>query len=343
MHCRASAQLGRAPDELPSERIFGIVDEVSSFSRPILVLTGGEPLLHPDVFPIASHATGKGLKVALATNGTLVDERTALEIARAGISRVSISLDGPTPAIHDSFRGVSGAFSDTLSGFQTLKERGGVSLQINTTVVRHNVDRLPEMLDLCMRLGADAFHIFLLVPVGCGLEVADEQEISPDDYEKVLNWMYDHQFGRESTGIELKATCAPHYFRVIRQRAKKDGVRINKDSHGMAALTKGCLAGTGVCFVSSRGRVQPCGYLPIEAGNVRETSFRSIWEQAPIFARLRQADSLTGKCGLCEFRSVCMGCRARAFGTTGDAFGEEPYCNYVPGGRRTQEMETANA
>jgi len=343
IHCRASAQPERGPDEVTAEEAFQVIDQITAFSRPILILTGGEPLYHPDVFTIASYATRQGLRVALATNGTLVDERTALAIRQAGISRVSISLDGPDAVTHDTFRGLSGAFSAAIRGLQLLRERGGISLQVNTTVARHNVEQLPQMLDLCLRLGVDAFHLFLLVPVGCGLEVAEEQEVSPEEYEKTLNWLYDHQFGREAAGIELKATCAPHYFRVIRQRAKRDGSKVTRETHGMAAMTKGCLAGTGVCFISSTGRVQPCGYLPIEAGNVRITPFQTIWEEAEVFRELRRPDILSGKCGICEYRTLCMGCRARAFGTTVDPFSEEPYCIYEPVAMRRQATGVIHA
>jgi radical SAM protein with 4Fe4S-binding SPASM domain len=228
----------------------------------------------------------------------------------------------------------------------------GVPYQINTTVARHNVGQMPETLRMAKELGAQALHLFLLVPVGCGVEIADDQQISPAEYEAILNWMYDAEM---AGGIELKATCAPHYFRIVRQRQaaeRRQGIfRERPASHGrqahagghpsagdgseqarqaMAAMTKGCLAGSGVCFVSHRGEIFPCGYLPVEAGSIRRQPFNAIWEGSPLFAELRDPDLLGGKCGLCEFKRVCGGCRARAYGMMAAYLDEEPFCTYEP-------------
>jgi radical SAM protein with 4Fe4S-binding SPASM domain len=334
---------------------------VAAFAKPIFVLSGGEPLFRPDIFDIARHASDAGLIVALATNGTLIDARVARRIQESGVRRVSISFDGADAATHDIFRG-PGAFDKALAGMEHLR-RVGVPYQINTTVARHNVHQMEETLALAKGMDAQALHLFLLVPVGCGVEIADDQQITPVEYEAVLNWMYDAEM---AGGMELKATCAPHYFRIVRQRQaeeRRQGIfrerpashyrqqhaggngRGHPGGHGhpgggsdgneaarqaMNAMTKGCLAGTGVCFVSHRGEVFPCGYLPLEAGNIRRQPFREIWEQSPLFADLRDPDLLGGKCGLCEFKRVCGGCRARAYGMTLEYLGEEPFCTYVP-------------
>jgi radical SAM protein with 4Fe4S-binding SPASM domain len=241
--------------------------------------------------------------------------------------------------------------------------QAGVPYQINTTVARHNVEQMPETLQLAKDLGAVALHLFLLVPVGCGVEIADDQQITPAEYEEVLKWMYDAEM---EGSIELKATCAPHYFRIVRQRQaeeRRNGVfrqrpdSIHRQQHAgarpsgkspagngrppragrhpggqpeMNAMTKGCLAGTGVAFVSHRGEIFPCGYLPVEAGNIRSLPFRDIWQESPLFAELRDPELLGGKCGICEFKKICSGCRARAYGMTMDYLGEEPYCTYEP-------------
>lgn len=256
-----------------------------------------------------------------------------------------------------------------------------MSVQINTTIARHNADQLPRVLDLAKNVGADALHTFLLVPVGCGVDIADDQMVPPDEYERMLNWFYDQSL---EGGIELKATCAPHYFRVVRQRRVADrhaaeaaakaapvaaaetlqaaslppvgigptdmimpggtGISLRPQApppgqhtghpsghpNDMNAMTKGCLAGTGVCFISHEGEIYPCGYLPAIAGDLRKERFADIWNNAHVFNQLRDTNNLKGKCGCCEFRNVCMGCRARAFAATGDYLDPEPFCVYEP-------------
>lgn len=328
IHCRATATPGRLPNELTTREALDLVDQIASFSSPILVLSGGEPLYRPDIFEIASHAASKSIRVALATNGTLVTDQVAGQLTDAGVKRVSVSLDGASAQTHDSFRAIPGCFRKALAGIENLRKKG-IEFQINTTVTNHNINELPRILDLAEGLGAAAFHIFLLVPVGCGLEIADDKQISPEEYEKVLNWFYEQT---RTSAIELKATCAPHYFRILHQRAREEGRSLTKEKgkHGMSAVTKGCLAGSAVCFVSYKGDVQPCGYLPLKAGNVREKPLQEIWTSSELFTSLRDPDILEGKCGWCEFRRVCYGCRARAYSATGNYLTEEPYCVYEP-------------
>jgi heme b synthase len=330
IHCRRIDVADRlVPEDLSTAESRQLIDQIVAFCNPILVLSGGEPLIRPDIFEIAEHAAAKGLRVALATNGTLIDEHMAQRIVDAGIRRVAVSLDGATAETHDPFRALPGSFAQALEGIEHLRRRG-MSVQINTTVARHNIDELPQILNLARSLGADALHIFLLVPVGCGVAIADEQMLSPRQYEEVLNWFYD----RDQEGLlEMKATCAPHYFRIVRQRMAAEkrqrvvGVTATSDLH---AMTKGCLAGTGVCFVSHKGEVFPCGYLPLPAGSVREQALQQIWQDAPIFSELRDPELLQGKCGRCEFKRICGGCRARAYGMTGNYLDEEPFCVYEP-------------
>lgn len=360
IHCRRITVADQLlPQDLSTEEAFDLIDQIAAFARPIFVLSGGEPLFRPDIFDIARHASDAGLIVALATNGTLIDAAVARRIKASGVRRVSVSFDGADPATHDIFRG-SGAFQDALDGMAHLQQ-AGVPYQINTTVARHNMHQMPETLALAKELGATALHLFLLVPVGCGVEISEDQQISPEEYERVLNWLYDAEM---DGGIELKATCAPHYFRIMRQRQAEERrqgvVRERPASHSrqvragghpggqpgardaMNAMTKGCLAGTGVCFVSHRGEIFPCGYLPLEAGNIRQQPFQQIWEASPLFADLRDPELLEGNCGLCEFKGVCGGCRARAYGMTLAYLGEEPFCTYVPGAvRRMTAAEEA--
>jgi radical SAM protein with 4Fe4S-binding SPASM domain len=357
IHCRRITVADQLlPQDLTTAEAFHMIDEITAVGRPIFVLSGGEPLFRHDIYDIARYATDAGLIVALATNGTLIDADVAQKVKASGVKRVSISLDGADAPTHDIFRG-KGAFDAAVRGMMHLRDVG-LAYQINTTVAKHNVDQMPQTLTLAKSLGAVALHLFLLVPVGCGVEIAPDQQISPIEYEEVLNWMYDAEM---EGGIELKATCAPHYFRIVRQRQaeeRRQGIfrerpqsmhrqqhggnahtgghpHSHKSPHGngrhaMNAMTKGCLAGTGVTFISHRGEVFPCGYLPVEAGNIRRQSFAEVWQDSPLFAELREPDLLGGKCGLCEFKKICSGCRARAFGMADDYLAEEPFCTYVP-------------
>lgn len=337
VHCRRLEVMDRVSEsDLPTDAARRLISDIASYAHPILVLSGGEPLFRPDILELASHARAEGLRVALATNGTLVTPEKARSIREAGVARVSISLDGAGPETHDRFRG-PGAFSRALEGFRRLK-REGVSLQINMTVTRVNVHQLDQLYQLGREEGADALHLFMLVPVGCGVEIAGSDMLSPQEYERCLHWMYDKE---QEGSLELKATCAPHYFRVVRQRGGARGAAVPSarrqslkgappDHQALHQTTKGCLAGQGVCFVSHRGDVFPCGYLPVPAGNVLRRSFGDIWENSPVFQRLRAPDLLEGKCGACSFKYVCGGCRARAFYQTGNYLEEEPYCDYVP-------------
>ena len=363
IHCRASATELSSPQDLDTEASLEVIHQIVAVAKPILVLSGGEPLFRSDIFQLAEYATGRGIRVALATNGTLVTKAVARKIVVSGVRRVAISLDGADAATHDTFRGIPGAFDAAVQGLRNLKSLG-MPVQINMTIARHNARQLPQVFELAKQLGADALHTFLLVPVGCGVDIAAEQMVPPQEYEEMLNWFYDRSL---EGGLELKATCAPHYFRVVRQRRAAErrkagagaaavvpsahageiasgeilmpsGTGISMKPHGrpgghpseMNAATKGCLAGTGVCFISHQGEVYPCGYLPLLAGDLRRQTFAEIWQHSQVFDDLRDTGNLKGKCGCCEFRNLCMGCRARAYAATGDYMQEEPFCIYQP-------------
>jgi radical SAM protein with 4Fe4S-binding SPASM domain len=328
-----------SPDDLGTEQCLQIVDQMAAYAPFILVLSGGEPLWRRDVFEIAQRAVSHNIRVALATNGTLVDEAMAQRIKDAGIVRVAISLDGADRMTHDAFRGHDGAFDAALRGIRCLQDLG-ISTQINTTVSKHNSHQLPQMVELAKEMRVDAFHLFLLVPVGCGLTIAEDQSVDAESAERILNWFYDRSL---DSGMELKATCAPQYYRIARQRraeSRRAGEAVPELTHGhphhsghptdMNQMTRGCLAGSGVCFISHKGIVQPCGYLPVEAGDLRSQGFADVWEHSALFSELRDVDLLEGKCGCCEFKRVCLGCRARSFGMTGNYLGEEPFCIYEP-------------
>ncbi len=345
-HCRRTdVTEAVAPEELSTEEAKRLVDELSAWGRRILVFSGGEPLLRADIFALMHYASEKGVIVALATNGTLVDQDVAGRIKESGVDRVSVSLDGADEATHDAFRRLPGSFRSAIQGIDALRA-AGVPLQINVTVAKHNAHQLDEMVRLAKDMGAAALHLFLLVPVGCGMEIAEEQTLHAEAYEETLNWLYETE--RREPDLQLRATSAPQYFRVVRQheagRASGDlrssGVPVGHpgsagsgERGALHTATRGCLAGTGVCFVSHIGKVYGCGYMPLEAGDLRETPLADIWQTSELFGELRDLDALKGKCGRCGYARVCGGCRARAYGSTGDYLDEEPFCAYEPGGR----------
>jgi heme b synthase len=328
-HCRASADNGPFAGELDTAAAFRLLDQIAEVGQPIVILTGGEPLLRPDIFEIARYGTDKGLRMVMAPNGTLITADHARRMAESGIQRISVSLDGATAAKHDDFRGVPGAFEGALRGIARAKE-AGIAFQINTTISKLNLAEIPQIQQLAVDLGAVAHHIFLLVPTGRGKYIID-QEITAQEYEETLNWFYDQ---RDKAPLQLKATCAPHYYRILRQRAREEGRQVTFESHGLDAVTRGCLGGTGFCFISHRGVVQPCGFLQVDSGNVTQTSFADIWRGSKVFLALRNYDDLKGKCGECEYKRACGGCRARAYESIGDFMAEEPLCSYQPRRRK---------
>lgn len=328
IHCRASSVHGPYSGELSTEQCLALLEDIASFSKPIIILTGGEPLLREDVYEISSYGDSKGLRMVLATNGTLVTDAIARKILEAKIRRVSISIDGKDAASHDLFRNVPGAFAGALAGIESLK-KAGVEFQINTTITRINLDQIHDIMTLAVGLEAAAHHIFLLVPTGRGKEMSD-QAISAADYEKTLNWFYEKSI---HWPIQLKATCAPHYYRILNQKGKTDKETEEgkkTEENPLHAMTRGCLGGRDFCFISHTGQVQPCGYLEVDCGNIKNQSFYEIWSKSAKFNDLRDLNRYGGKCGRCEFIKVCGGCRARAYEETGDYLAEEPLCVYQP-------------
>lgn len=325
VHCRAAAQDKPYEGELTTAECKRVMDEIAEVGKPIVILTGGEPLLRPDVFELARYGNAKDFKMTMATNGTLLSPGIVREMIDSGIQRISISLDGATADSHDAFRKVQGAFEGSLRGIAMAKE-ARLEFQINTTITHANIEEFPKIHEMVVSLGAVAHHIFMLVPMGRGKDLAQDA-ISADKYEKTLHWFYEQ---RDKAPLQLKATCAPHYYRIIRQRAKSEGKQIDFQTFGLDAVTRGCLGGTSFVFISHVGQMQPCGYLEVDSGNVREKSFREIWENSPVFQDLRNLKHYEGKCGKCEYIRVCGGCRARAFESTGSYMAEEPLCLYKP-------------
>ncbi|MCP4681284.1 MAG: heme b synthase [Desulfobacterales bacterium] len=325
IHCRAGSERGPYPGELNRTKCLEILEQISRVGKPIVILTGGEPLLRKDIFDLAEYGSELGLRMVMATNGTLLTPDIIKKLKASGIQRISISIDGADEHQHDDFRNVTGAFARSMDGIRLLKA-AGMEFQINTTVTRHNVHNIKDIFDMTVRLGAVAHHLFLLVPTGRAKEMVN-QEIDSLEYEKVLGWFYSM---RGQTSLHLKATCAPHYYRILRQEAHAKGEKVDFKTYGLDAVTRGCLGGTAFCFISHQGIVQPCGYLELNCGNLNDSTFESIWQDSQIFNQLRDFSAYKGKCGRCEYIRVCGGCRARAFEATGDFLAQEPLCSYQP-------------
>ena len=339
-HCRAAARPKPYPGELTTDEGKRLLDSIASFAKPTIILTGGEPMLRTDIYNLAAYAHGLGLPVVMAPCGLYVNDESVARMLKAGLSCISISLDGATAESHDAFRGVPGAFDSALRAVEAAR-RGGLAFQINTTVTQHNLAELPAILALAVRLRAIAFNPFLLVPTGRGKELVG-QELSPEDYEKTLRWLAGQSDRRD---ISIRVTCAPHYTRILQEHRKASGcdavaVRVAPphEHPGGQARAKGCLGGKAFAFISHVGKVQICGFMDIVCGDLREADFdfRRIWETSEVFRKVRRPGDYHGKCGVCEYRRLCGGCRARAFAMTGDYLGEEPFCIYQPS-RRGEE------
>lgn len=327
MHCRAAAQYGPYQGELTTEEIKRTLDDIASFCKPIIILTGGEPMMRDDILEITRYGDSLGLRMVMAPCGMMLTEQKARELKEAGIQRISLSVDGADAKSHDEFRGVPGAFDAAMTAMDNAN-KAGLEFQVNTTVSKINLHQLPDILDLSIKKGAVSFHPFLLVPTGRGKEMA-HLEITPEQYEKTLNWVYEK---KGEVPIQFKPTCAPHYYRIFRQKEKQAGRKVTFETHGLDAMSKGCMGGLSFAFISHVGKVQMCGFAEKEAGDIRKAnySFKKVWEDSEFFNELRDYKNYKGRCGYCEYRRWCGGCRARAYATTGDYLAEEPYCVYEP-------------
>lgn len=328
VHCRSASEMEvNGHPDFSSEEAFRIIDDIASYAKPVLVLSGGEPLIRSDVFDIAKYGTEKGLRMCLATNGTLVTEETCDKIKGSGIRIVSLSLDGSTEDVHDDFRNQKGAFSGTINATRLFKKHG-IEFIINSSFTKRNQEEIPKIYKLAKELGATAWYMFMIVPTGRGEEIMNEL-ITKEDYEEILEWHYEME--KDEDDMLVRPTCAPHYYRVVLQKSKEEKVKFQRRTLSFSTGgAKGCLAGQLICLIDVDGNVLPCSYFPVSAGNVKEQSFKDIWENSSLFKELRDFDSYKGRCGSCEYINVCGGCRARAYTVYGDYMEEEPFCGYVP-------------
>ena len=334
IHCRSSSEIEvKGHPDFSTQEAFRIIDDIISYAKPVIVLSGGEPLLRMDVFEVARYGTEKGLRMCLATNGTLVNDKICEKIKNSGIKIVSLSLDGSEETVHDNFRNQKGAFAGTINAAQ-LFQKHGIEFIINSSFTKRNQEDIPRIYKLAKELGATAWYMFMIVPTGRGEEIMNEL-ISKEDYEEVLEWHYQMEKGEKE--MLVRPTCAPHYYRIVLQKSKEEGTKFErrtlKFSTGGA---KGCIAGQLIALIDVDGDVLPCSYFPKSAGNIKVQSFKDIWENSELFKELRDFKKYKGKCGSCEYVSVCGGCRARAYSVYGDYLEEEPFCGYIPRKMRTK-------
>lgn len=324
-HCRAEAQPRRDPRELDTSEALRLVDRLAGFgTRPILVLTGGDPLMRRDLFEIAGHATDRGLRVALTPTATALPTRLRMAKAHAaGVRRVAFSVDACDPEVHDRFRGFAGSFARTRTSMENAAAEG-LSLQVNTTVCAQNADQLERMATMLSDWGIVQWSVFFLVPTGRGKSL---QMLDADGHERVLGWL--HALSRTAP-YDIKATAAPQYRRIAMQSGGTAPGAGYRFGDGLLRPAKGVNDGRGFMFISHRGEVMPSGFLPLAAGSVRHEDPVDIYRSSALFRGLRDPANLKGRCGRCEFREVCGGSRARAYAVTGDVFAADPSCPYVP-------------
>ncbi|MFG6116168.1 TIGR04053 family radical SAM/SPASM domain-containing protein [Halobacillus sp. MO56] len=340
LHCRAEAQYRRDPRELSFEDGKKLIDDIYEMENPMLVFTGGDPLMRPDVFDIAEYAVKKGVRVSMTPSATPNVTKEAMEKAKeVGLSRWAFSLDGPNAAVHDHFRGTSGSFDLTMNAIKYLHELQ-MPIQINTVISRYNYDHLDEMAALIEELDCVLWSVFFLVPTGRGQEI---DMITPVEHEKTFKWLYELS---KRVPFDIKTTAAQHYRRVVIQNKMRESSKTTASKEinyqdalmngttgqidGLGRAPKGVNDGNGFVFISHIGDVYPSGLLPIKAGNVKETPLATIYRESEVFKNLRNPDAYKGKCGVCEFRHVCGGSRSRAYAMTGDYMESEPYCVYIP-------------
>ncbi|GHD90655.1 TIGR04053 family radical SAM/SPASM domain-containing protein [Streptomyces naganishii] len=349
LHCRAEAVPDRDPRELGTEAAKDLMRQIAAFGQPapLFVITGGDPFQRPDLLELIAYGKEAGVRVAVSPSGTptLTADRLRA-VHEVGAAALSLSLDGSTPELHDGFRGVPGVYGWTIDAWDTARELG-MKVQINTTVTRHNLHDLPDIVRLVHTHGAMLWSAFFLVPTGRGAALGS---LTPEETEDVLNFVHDvgltvpaktteaHHFRRVALQRRILADLGEDHEKVLRLgplyrelRDRAAGLGLTGGGRRARRPPLDVNAGRGFVFVSHTGTVHPSGFLPLGAGSVRERPLTEIYRTSELFTGLRDADRLGGRCGSCEFRRVCGGSRSRAYGLTGDPYAEEPWCGYVPG------------
>ncbi|OPX91664.1 MAG: Antilisterial bacteriocin subtilosin biosynthesis protein AlbA [Pelotomaculum sp. PtaB.Bin117] len=308
-HCYRDAG-ERSNEELDTKEGLALVDQIAEAGFKIMIFSGGEPLMRGDIYTLVARAKEKGLRPVFGTNGTLINGEVARRLKESGAAVMGISLDSVDPASHDDFRAAPGAWQGAVEGMRACRSVG-LPFQIHTTVMEWNLPEIEKLTDFAVDIGAVGHHIFFLVPSGRAVNI-EAESLKAAQYEALLHRIMRKQ---AEVKIELKPTCAPQFMRIAAQLGVK------------TRFSKGCLAGISYCIVSPKGIVQPCAYLNIPAGNVREKTFGEIWHNSNIFHSLRK-EEYEGSCGSCKYKQVCGGCRARAYFYHGDYLAEEPWCLY---------------
>lgn len=332
VHCRAEAQAKRYPDELDTEQALRLIRQVAEWKVPLFVITGGDPLKRADLIELVGECSRLGMNFALAPSVTpLLTEANLLKLRDAGLNRISLSLDGADAYTHDTFRGIPGTYDRFLEASDLIRQLG-IHLQINTTIGRHNKDQVADMARVIKSFSIDLWSVFFLVPTG---RAQKSQALTALDTEEILNQLYDIL---ELGWFDIKTTEAHHFRRIILQRQGVSPEQLMKGEvdHPTPALmrvARGVSDGRGFVFISHTGDVCPSGFLPLSGGNIKDLPLSDIYQTSPLFKRLRNADSLLGKCGRCEYRFFCGGSRARGYAMTGNVMGADPFCIYQPSAR----------
>ncbi len=318
-HCYRDAG-SKLSDELSTGQARKMIDDIKKAGFKLMIFSGGEPLMRPDIYELGRYATEQGLRAVMGTNGSLITPEVAARLKESGFMAAGISLDSLDPAKNNAFRKLDNAFELTVQGMKNLQV-AGLPFQIHTTVMDWNVDELEAICDFAIELGAMAYHVFFLVPTGRGAEI-EEEALRVKEYEQTIARLMEKQ---KKIKIEIKPTCAPQFMRI----ADKKGLSLR--------YSRGCLAGISYCIISPKGDVQACAYLDIPLGNVKEKPFDKIWLESPILKELRTLD-YKGKCGLCDYKEKCGGCRARAYYyRDGDYMAQDDWCLYQPPGVKCHE------
>jgi len=326
-HCYQSAGK-KLPDELSLSKRLNVIDQLAAEDVFSISFSGGEPLMDKDLWPVIEKAKKENMYVSIATNGTLLTKNTAKRIANVGVDYVEISMDSVHPEIHDKFRGVRGAWKRTIEGIENIVEQDSVNVGLAPTITRMNFNELEDLIKLAMKLKVDKFFAFNFVPVGEGKNLID-LDLTPEMREKMLNTLYDYYV---KYGIVTLTTC-PQYARVSMMRSKGElavtshySMMRGEKTRLIAEFIGGCGVGRAYCAIQPDGIVTPCVYMPIKIGDLKKQNFKEIWTTSPILEELRSRDDLKGHCGICEYRSSCGGCKARAYAYFGDYKAPDPGC-----------------
>lgn len=316
-HCYLDAG-GEEVDELSTEECHALIEEFQALGTEMLILTGGEPLLRRDIYDVARHASDSGMWVVMGTNGVLVNDHVAGKMVECGVKGVGISIDSVHAEKHNSFRGGPNAWELSVRALDICR-RHGLEVLVQSTVTSMNIDEIQDLITFAKARGAWSFNLYFLVQTGRGEEM---NGLSADETDSILRDLAAAQ--AENRPMLIRAKCAPQFKQIAFEM-------------GLGGLESGgCMAATEYCRIMPNGDVTPCPYMTVVAGNVRDAGFAAVWNQSDVFADLRDTSRLKGKCGVCEFKEMCGGCRCRAFAAFGDYLREDPACAYEPTGRELE-------